>query len=213
MTCVREPFGLYLVLTDPVAGYQRCTEAAVAEGVRFVQLRMKNQQRDIVLETARELREITRNSQTLFIVNDSVDIAREMDADGVHLGQTDEPLNQARARWNSPGKIFGWSTHNEDQVAEAMRLQPDYIGFGPVFSTPTKNPPDPVVGCERLARVVAKSPIPVVAIGGIDTQNLPMVLKTGARNFAVVRAVCARPDPRNAIRDLMRIWEKHTRNG
>lgn len=210
MTCVPESFGLYLILTDPIAGYEACTEAAVAEGVRFVQLRMKNKPRKVILDMARGLRKLTRNTTTLLVINDDVTIAAEADADGVHLGQSDMALAEARAFWGESNKIFGWSTHNENQVDQAQQLRPDYIGFGPIFPTPTKNPPDPVVGCERLSKVVAHSKIPVVAIGGIDSSNLSLVLKAGARNFAVVRAVCAQSDPRRAIRDLMNIWFTHS---
>jgi thiamine-phosphate pyrophosphorylase len=209
MTLVPDNFGLYLVLTEPIAGYEACTEAAVAEGIRFVQLRMKHAPMDRVLEIARRLRDLTKGSPTRFIVNDSVAIAKEVDADGVHLGQTDIPTPQARREWDMPGKIFGWSTHNEQQAAEAVAQRADYIGFGPVFPTPTKNPPDPVVGCNRLAQIVKVSPLPVVAIGGIDATNLPQVLAAGTRNFAVVRAVCGQSSPREAIRKLMDIWKRY----
>ncbi|MFH2099854.1 MAG: thiamine phosphate synthase, partial [Pseudomonadota bacterium] len=97
-------FGLYLVLTDPVAGYEACAEAAVAEGVRFVQLRMKKRPEAEFLAIAKRLREITRGTGSLFIVNDFVEVARLSDADGVHLGQEDMGPRSARSLWPSPGK-------------------------------------------------------------------------------------------------------------
>ena len=203
-----DAFGLYLVMTDPVAGYEACAAAAVRCGVRYLQLRMKEAPRDAVLETARRVRAITLGSDTLFILNDDVTIAREVDADGVHLGQGDPPLDEARRLWPAPGKRFGLSTHNELQAGMASRRSPDYIGVGPVFATPTKAISDPVLGLERMASIVRSSPVAAVAIGGIDRGNLAEVLRRGARNFCVVRAVNRQPDPGTAIRELQDIWRQ-----
>jgi thiamine-phosphate pyrophosphorylase len=208
-----DAFGLYLVMTDPVAGYEACAAAAVRCGVRYLQLRMKGALRDAVLETALRIREITLGTGTLFIVNDDVTIARDADADGVHLGQRDLPLDEARRLWPAPGKRFGLSTHNEQEALIASRLSPDYIGVGPVFATPTKTVPDPVLGLERMASIVRSSPVAAVALGGIDVGNLAEVLRHGARNFCVVRAVNRRPDPETAIRELQGVWSLHRRRG
>ena len=205
---MNESFGLYLVMTDPVAGYEECAAAAVRCGVRYLQLRMKGAPRVAVLETARRIREITLGTDTLFIVNDDVTIAREVDADGVHLGQHDLPLDEARRLWSASGKRFGLSTHDERQALLASRLSPDYIGVGPVLATPTKAVPDPVLGLERMASIVRSSPVTAVAIGGIDHGNLAEVLRRDARNFCVVRAVNRRPDPETAIRELQGIWRQ-----
>jgi len=201
-----DAFGLYLVMTDPLVGYEVCAEAAVRCGVRYLQLRRKGAPRDAVLETALRVREITLGSDTLFIVNDDVMIARDVDADGVHLGQHDMPIDEARRLWPAPGKRFGLSTHNEQEALLASRLSPDYIGVGPVFATPTKAVPDPVLGIERMASIVGSTPVAAVAIGGIDGGNLAEVLRRGARNFCVARAVNRRPDPETAIRELQGIW-------
>ena len=205
-----DAFGLYLVMTDPVAGYEACAAAAVRCGVRYLQLRMKEAPRDAVLETARRVRAITLGSDSLFILNDDVAIAREVDADGVHLGQGDLPLDEARRLWPAPGKRFGLSTHNELQALQASRRSPDYIGVGPVFATPTKAVSDPVLGLERMASIVRSSPVVAVAIGGIDRGNLAEVLRRGARNFCVVRAVNRYPDPGTAIRELQGIWRQQS---
>ena len=202
-------FGLYLVLTDPVAGYERCAAAAVEAGVRLLQLRMKQEPRATVLETARRLRRVTAGTSTLLIVNDDPDLAAEIGADGVHLGQDDEPLAAARRRVAGV-RIWGLSTHDEQQAKAARAAAPDYIGVGPVSATPTKANPDPIVGLRRLAAITALSPLPVVAIGGIDAGNLRDVLATGAGNFAVVRAVCGATDPLAAIRRLQAIWQEET---
>jgi thiamine-phosphate pyrophosphorylase len=196
-------------MTDPVVGYERCAEAAVEQKVRYLQLRMKNRPRPEVVETARRVRRVTDGSRTRFIVNDDVDIAREVDADGVHLGQDDMPLAEARRRWNAPDKVFGLSTHNEEQALEARSLGPDYIGVGPVHATPTKEIPDPTVGLLRMEKMIRLAPMTTVAIGGINTGNLAEVLHHGAVNYALVRAVCGREDPGQAIRELQDIWQEH----
>ena len=202
-------FGLYLVLTEPVAGYEVCAEAAVEAGLRYLQLRMKKKPRQEVLAVARRLRRITAGSATLFIVNDDVEIAADSDADGVHLGQDDLSIAEARARWPAPGKVFGLSTHNEVQELRARELVPDYIGVGPVFATPTKEQPDPTLGLERMGRMVRSSPLTTVPIGGIDRHNVPAILRQGAVNFCVLRAVNLDPDPLSAISALQAIWRAH----
>lgn len=206
---MREAFGLYLVLTEPVAGYEACAEAAVTTGVRYLQLRMKKRSRQEVLDVARRLRRVTAGTETRFIVNDDVEIAAEADADGVHLGQDDISITAARGLWRAPGKVFGMSTHNEDQERRAREFAPDYIGVGPVFPTPTKEKPDPTLGLERMGRIVRESPLTTVAIGGIDRENLPEVLRQGAVNYCVLRAVNLDPDPKPAILRLQQIWREH----
>ena len=201
-------FGLYLVVTDPRAGYAACAEAAVEAGIRYIQLRMKEAPRAEIVAVAWTLRGITTGSATRFIVNDDPSIAADVGADGVHLGQTDAPIDAVRARYPEL-RIIGLSTHNADQAARAVRLAPAYIGVGPVFATPTKAAPDPVLGCAEAGRIIRASAVPAVAIGGIDAATLPAVLAGGAVNFAVVRAVCGAACPFDAIRRLQEIWEAY----
>jgi thiamine-phosphate pyrophosphorylase len=155
------------------------------------------------------IRTLTRGTQTRFIVNDDLEVAMEVDADGVHLGQGDQPLTEARNIWNTPDRIFGLSTHNAEQAAEALESSPDYIGIGPVFPTPTKRDADPALGTEEAARIALDSPLTAVAIGGIDTGNLPRLLEAGIDNFCVVRAVNTAADPAAAIRALQEIRNRH----
>lgn len=197
-------FGLYLVITDPVTSYEACAEAAVRAGVRVVQLRMKHTSRERIVATAKNLRAITAGTRTLFIVNDDPEIAERVGADGVHLGQTDLPVPVARKRFPSL-KIFGLSTHSLAQVEAARAVAPDYIGVGPVYATPTKEIPDATLGLETMRKMLAAAHVPAVAIGGIDATRLPEVSGAGARNFAVVRAVCRAADPYAAIRRLQEI--------
>ncbi len=201
-----ERFGLYVVMTNPVVGYERCAEAVVKCGVRYVQLRMKHVPHDLVAATARAVRAITAGSGTRFIVNDDTDLAAEVRADGAHMGQDDEALAEARRR--HPELLFGLSTHNERQAREAVAQNPDYIGVGPVFATPTKDCPDPTVGVEAMGAIVRQSAITTVAIGGINAGNLAAVLRAGAINFAVVRDVCGSAAPYDAICRLQEVWQQ-----
>lgn len=199
-----QDFGFYLVMTNPVVGYERCCEAAVRAGVRMVQLRMKDAPRAGIVSVGAVLRGITAGTQTTFIVNDDPSIAAEVGADGVHVGQGDMPVAEVRRRYPGLG-IVGLSTHNPGQASAAIAQKPDYIGVGPVFATPTKKIPDPVLGTETAGRMIASVPFPAVAIGGIDFGTLPSVLAAGAKNWAVVRAVCGSPEPYEAIRRLQEI--------
>ena len=197
-------FGFYLVITNPVVGYARCAEAAVRAGVRIVQLRMKHAAREDILREAREMRRVTRGTETLFIVNDDPALAAEAEADGVHVGQDDMPPAEVRAKFPQL-KVVGLSTHNLDQVRASWDQPIDYIGVGPVYATPTKDIPDPTLGLATMGEMIAAVPFPAVAIGGIDAARLPDVIAAGARNFAVVRAVCQSADPYSAIVGLQRI--------
>lgn len=197
-------FGFYLVMTDPVVGYARCAEAAVKAGVRILQLRMKHAPRADILREARDVRRITRGTGTLFIVNDDPSIAAEAEADGVHVGQDDMPVAEVRRLYPSL-KVVGLSTHNPAQARAAVPQGPDYIGVGPVYATPTKDIPDPTLGLATMGEMIAAVPFPAVAIGGIDAARLPDVVAAGARNFAVVRAVCRSADPYSAILGLRRL--------
>lgn len=206
---MKDHFGLYLILTDPVAGYEACAKAAVDYNVRYLQLRMKDAPRTAVLETARTIRAITRDTSTRFILNDDLAVAIESDADGLHLGQSDPSLAEARTEWNIPGKLFGLSTHSAEQARNALKCAPDYIGVGPVFPTPTKINAAPALGPKEVGRIIQGSPLTAVAIGGIDSNNLPNVLESGIKNFCVVRAVNESADPASAIRNLQTIWKNH----
>jgi thiamine-phosphate pyrophosphorylase len=191
-------FGFYLVMTNPVVGYAKCAEAAVKAEVKIIQLRMKHVSREEILREAREVRRITQDTDTLFIVNDDPTIASEVGADGVHVGQDDITPTEVRERFPEL-KIVGLSTHNLNQVLAANKEMVDYIGVGPVYTTPTKDIPDPTLGLETMGAMIAASRHPAVAIGGIDLSRIASVLEAGAKNFAVVRAVCQSQDPYRAI--------------
>ena len=197
-------FGLYLVITDPVVGYAKCAEAAVKAGVKIIQLRMKHASRGEILREAREMRRITAGTGTLFIVNDDPLIASEVGADGVHVGQDDMSPVEVRERF-SDLRIVGLSTHNIEQTRASASQPVDYIGVGPVYATPTKDIPDPTLGLATMGEMIAAAAHPAVAIGGIDAARLPAVLEAGAKNYAVVRAVCQSLNPFEAISRLMEL--------
>ena len=201
-------FGFYLVMTQPVVGYAKCAEAAVRAAVPVLQLRMKGVSREELIHTARLVRRITQGSKTTFILNDDPEVAALVEADGVHLGQDDMPLALARERYPTLPR-FGLSTHNLEQVRQARLQAPDYIGVGPVYPTPTKAIPDPTLGLTTLRAMLAEAPCPAVAIGGIDATRLGAVIEAGAKNLAVVRAVCQSPNPYQAIRDLVTAAQYH----
>lgn len=200
-------FGFYLVITNPVVGYAKCAEAAVKAGVKIIQLRMKHASREEILREAHEMRRITKGTQTLFIVNDDPEIAREVEADGVHVGQDDMSPDDVRKLYPEL-RIVGLSTHSIAQTIASNDVNVDYIGVGPVYATPTKDIPDPTLGLETMAKMINLSTRPAVAIGGIDESRLNDVLKAGARNFAVVRAVCQSPNPFEAIKRILKISEQ-----
>jgi thiamine-phosphate pyrophosphorylase len=168
----------------------------------MIQLRMKRASREEIIREAREVRRITAGTGTLFIVNDAPDIASEVEADGVHVGQDD--LSPAEIRKRYPElRTIGLSTHNLEQVRASASEPIDYIGVGPVYATPTKDIPDPTLGLAAMGAMIKAAAHPAVAIGGIDLERLPSVIAAGARNFAVVRAVCQSPDPYGEIRKFM----------
>ncbi|MEK6604034.1 MAG: thiamine phosphate synthase [Nitrospirota bacterium] len=201
--------GLYLILDPAVAGSRSLADivsTALDAGVRLFQLRMKISETRKLYEMAAVLCPLVQKGGGTFIVNDRVDVAKAIGADGVHLGQEDLPLADARVILG-PGRLIGISTHNLTQAAEAEAGGADYIGFGPVFPTETKENPDPVVGVEGLREVRALVRIPVVAIGGITAKNAGGVRAAGADGVAVVSAVLAASDPKAAIAELLRAIE------
>lgn len=179
-------------------------EQALRGGVDIIQLRAKTLSTASLLKIGRQMRELARRLDKLFIVNDRVDVMLALDADGVHLGQDDLPVDMARKMIQGKDKLIGCSTHNLGEAVRAEREGADYIGFGPIFETPTKPAYRPV-GLELIPEVVKKLRVPVVFIGGIDRSNVVEVVKRGAKSVAVVRAVFAAPDPYERARELKQL--------
>ncbi|HEY5058384.1 MAG TPA: thiamine phosphate synthase [Gaiellaceae bacterium] len=173
-------------------------EAALRGGADIIQLRVKETPDDELLERARALRRLCTAHGALFIVNDSAELAVRVDADGVHVGQDDLPVAEAR-RIVGSDRIVGLSTHSAAQIEAAESV--DYIAVGPVFATPTK-PGRPAVGLELVQTAARTATVPWFAIGGIDEGNVDDVRAAGATRIAVVRAVARAPDAECAARAL-----------
>jgi len=186
---------LYLVCDRRPEAFLR---AALAGGVDIVQLRDKEAGDEQLLEAARVFRHLADEHGALFFVNDRPDLAVAADADGVHVGQDDTPVSEARAVVGAD-RIVGLSTHSPDQIAAARGV--DYIAVGPVYATPTK-PGRPAVGLELIRHAAVHAPDPWFAIGGIDGRTVGAVAAAGARRAVVVRAITEADDPRAAARAL-----------
>jgi thiamine-phosphate pyrophosphorylase len=194
---------LYLVAgqADCLSGWERTIRAALKGGIGMIQLREKDGCDRLRLDRACQLRRWTREAGVPLIINDRPDVARLAQTDGVHLGQEDLPVAQAR-QILGPFGIVGVSTHSLEQAIRAEEEGADYIGIGPVFATPTKEGRLPI-GLGVLQEVCRRVSIPVFAIGGIDASNIREVVSCGARRVAVVRAVAGQADPEGAARRLL----------
>lgn len=173
---------------------------AVAGGVDLIQLRDKSMADRSFLDVALHVRRWTRDLRTQFIVNDRPDIARICDADGVHLGQDDVPVAMAR-RVLGPDAIIGVSTHNMDQLRQAVTDGATYVGLGPTFSSKTKNFEE-LAGTEYLAAAVAETTLPAFALGGVSAANVEAVMAAGVSRIAVSAAIVNSANPRAAAQSL-----------
>ena len=193
--------GLYIILDPSVCPARPLVEvltAAAEAGAVLFQYRNKSAAMKDAYTEALALRQAAAKAGVLFIVNDRCDLALAVDADGVHLGQEDLPLDLAR-KVMGPDKLIGISTHNSDQVREATAGKPDYLGFGPIFKPGSKQDHDPVVGLEGLRAMRSLTSLPVFAIGGIQIDQVGEVMRAGADGVAVISAILKAPDISHAV--------------
>jgi thiamine-phosphate pyrophosphorylase len=183
---------LYLV-TSPQDDLLATVEAALEGGVPLVQYRDKNADDTVRMDQAQALRDLCHRFGALFIMNDRVDIALAVNADGVHLGQQDIPIALAR-QILGPDRLIGRSTTNPEEMKRAIAEGADYIGVGPVYETPTK-PGKVAAGLEYVRHAVNHATVPWFAIGSINPNNIKEVLEAGARSVAVVRAIMEAEQP------------------
>ena len=174
--------------------------AALDGGVRAVQLREKDLEGGELYRLAAQLRDITARYQARLLINDRIDVALAVDADGVHLGQTSFPVSTARELLG-PDKLIGVSTHSRAEISAATGA--DFIVFGPVYFTPAKAAYGEPQGLERLRQAVQHSPTPVFAIGGIKEAQIAEIQAAGAHGIALISALSAAPDPSQAAKDLL----------
>ena len=169
-------------------------EKLLSAGVRLLQYRGKHVPARDILDASTKLSQMAREKQATFFVNDRPDIAWLAAADGVHVGQDDLTVEQARSLVG-PDRWVGVSTHNLQQFQQAAATSADYIAIGPIFETSSKANPDPVVGTDMIRRVRALTRKPIVAIGGIRLERAAEVIEAGADSIAVIRDIVAAPDP------------------
>ncbi|MES2438584.1 MAG: thiamine phosphate synthase [Verrucomicrobiota bacterium] len=196
---------LYCILDlgyTPEPRAEDVTASLLAGGADLLQLRAKNQDLATIGRVARKLLPLCRAAGVPFILNDFPALAAEIDADGVHIGQDDGPLADARTIVGS-GKIIGRSTHSVDQARAALAEGFDYIGFGPLFPTPTKAG-RPAIGLEEVGIMEREvgAHLPAFCIGGITPETLPQVLTAGARRIVVVSALLQASDVQAATREI-----------
>jgi len=197
-------YSLYLVTDRALAGerpLEQIIEAAVRGGATVVQLREKNRTTEEFIALARPIRRLTRALGVPLIINDDVEAALAVEADGVHVGQSDTPWQEARRRLGTRA-VVGLSVGTFEDLAAAESAEVDYLGIGPIFPTPTKTDAAPPWGLEGLRRAHAASQHVLVAIGGINVQNASEVVRAGADGVAVVSALCAAPDVQRAAEAL-----------
>lgn len=185
--------GLTYLVTSPSDRLLPVVEAALQGGIALVQYRDKDTEDHLRLKLAQQLKDLCHRYGALFLVNDRVDIALAVDADGVHLGQTDLPIATARQLLGSQ-RIIGRSTTNPDEMERAIAEGADYIGVGPVYATPTK-PGKTAAGLDYVRHAAEHATVPWYAIGGINTDNLGEVIRAGAERVAVVRAIIDAENP------------------
>jgi len=208
---------LHLVTDAPMCarrGVTATAEAAARGGATVVQLRHPGALGRQLLEDARRLSAAMRTWGVPVLVDDRLDVALVAGVSGVHLGQQDLPAPEARML-GGPHLLIGWSVSTPAEAAEASGWPPgtvDYLGVGSVFPTATKATGRPPIGLAGLARVVAATDLPCVAIGGIDESNAEEVMAAGAAGVAVVSAICAAPDPEEATRRIRAALEAGRRS-
>lgn len=197
--------GLYTIIDAGYAApsdFKRMAIEMTGAGARIVQLRAKGLAFDELAASCREVRDVTSRCGALFIVNDSVEAARASGADGVHIGQGDTSVGEARKILGA-GAIIGVSTHNAQEAARAAEEGADYISFGPVFPTRTKKDADAPKGLESLEVLAASARLPVVAIGGITEKTAGDALRSGASAVAIISDILLAGDLRAKVASII----------
>jgi thiamine-phosphate pyrophosphorylase len=199
------------LLTDVVLqsrfSHEDLTRLGIAGGADTIQLREKGGSTRRMIEVARSMAAVCRKAGVPLIVNDRIDVAIASDADGVHLGQSDFPIPLAR-RLLGKDKLIGGSAATFEEARMCLADGADYVGFGPVFVTGSKDDAGPVSGPAILKQVVETIPMPIIAIGGITAENIGEVMRAGAYGIAVISAVCCQLDPQGATRALRDALER-----
>jgi thiamine-phosphate pyrophosphorylase len=205
---MKKPIGHFHVITDEAIqnrfSHARLAEMAIAGGADFIQLRDKHRSTGELVAAASEVQAVCRAAGIPLVINDRLDVALAVGADGVHLGRMDLPIAAARGLLG-PQAIIGGTASDLEQARQVERDGADYIGFGHIYPTASKNKNEAARGTAPLAQVCRVLDIPVVAIGGIEESNVAPVLDGGAWGVAVIAAVCAADDPERAAAGVAEI--------
>lgn len=213
MEDMMKQIGKLHILTDTVLqsrfSHMEITRLAIAGGADTIQYRQKSGSTREMIEIARNMKRLCSEAGVMFIVNDRLDVAIAAEADGVHLGQDDFPIPMARELLGE-GRIIGGSAATLDEARKCLSEGADYVGFGPVYLTSSKDDAGPVSGIDILKQVVEIIPLPIIAIGGVGAGNIPGVMRAGAHGIAVISAVCCQDDPEESTRALYQALNKGT---
>lgn len=203
---MNNPYTLYLVTDDQQDIDTLChvVAEAIKGGVTMVQIREKHGDVRAFIERSLAIKKVLKDSGVPLIINDRVDVALAVQADGVHLGQSDMPANLAR-QLIGPDMILGLSVENETQLREAQDLPVDYLGISAIFSTPTKTNIIKEWGIDGLTKAVKESQLPLVAIGGINETNIKQIADTQVDGIALVSAICHATSPKQASEGLLEL--------
>lgn len=206
---VLETVQLYVILDPKLSlnpDIEEVVSLAIEGGAQMIQFRDKESSDEEFLVLAERIKKITQKKKIPLIINDRVNIAKSIDADGVHLGQEDMPLKKARGILGKD-KIIGLSTHKIEEAIQAEKQGADYIGLGPIFQTGSKEIKG-TIGTQMLNQVLGQVKIPVFLIGGINLSNIDQVINSGSRRMAVISAVIAQKDVKKAAQELLRRLKK-----
>jgi thiamine-phosphate pyrophosphorylase len=201
---IQQYLSVYLVMGLDGNGGRSALETAAAAlegGITMLQLREKNAPLSRILDEGRQIRELCRRYHVPFLVNDRVDVALLLDADGVHVGQDDLPGTAARQLLGDQ-RIVGISAGTDEEAEKAMSEGADYLGVGSIYATRSKKDAGEPIGTSLISRIKAKWDVPVVGIGGIDQDNAAEVIGAGADGVAVISAIVGQNDPREAAARL-----------
>ncbi len=203
-----EKIGLYFITDSSLTKNSVIEDCRIAidAGVQVIQYREKKLKKEQMLEEALEISRMCRNAGVVFIVNDDIEIAHRVNADGVHLGQEDMPIEKARSLLGN--KIIGITVHNLSEAIEAEKKGADYLGASPIFHTDTKKDAGKPIGCKALAEIKSNVKIPVIAIGGIKMDNLEEVIRAGVDGVCMISAIVGKENMAERIRRVEEIIRK-----
>ena len=211
-----KPIGKLHVITDTILQSQfshiEQAELAIRGGADTIQFRQKTGSTREMIACSRRIKHICAEAGVSFVVNDRIDVAIAAEADGVHLGQDDFPIPLAR-KILAENIFIGGSASTLEEARICVEEGADYVGFGPVFPTSSKDDAGPVSGLKKLKEIVDAFPVPIIAIGGITPENTQEVLEAGAAGIAVISAVCCALDPQEATQKLIKALQRGNTEG